>query len=127
MIGFGMNVVIMCAAHRTPISRRHQPLSTCLRQLNIRSNDLSSPLRSSVSTLHHSAIMKRLLHPLHELQLDVSLHLSLFFCSISLSKEASQQRVKKWGFSLEEALKDPVGRELFLKFLESEFSSENLR
>uniref|UniRef100_A0A8C6KQL8 Regulator of G protein signaling 6 n=1 Tax=Nothobranchius furzeri TaxID=105023 RepID=A0A8C6KQL8_NOTFU len=43
------------------------------------------------------------------------------------SKEPSQQRVKKWGFSLEEALKDPAGQELFLKFLESEFSSENLR
>ncbi|KAM7367691.1 hypothetical protein PAMP_013974 [Pampus punctatissimus] len=46
---------------------------------------------------------------------------------ISPSKEPSQQRVKKWGFSLEEALKDPAGQELFLKFLESEFSSENLR
>ncbi|XP_061668189.1 regulator of G-protein signaling 6-like isoform X1 [Syngnathoides biaculeatus] len=43
------------------------------------------------------------------------------------SKEPGQQRVKKWGFSLEEALKDPAGRDLFLKFLESEFSSENLR
>uniref|UniRef100_A0A8D3BDD2 Regulator of G protein signaling 6 n=1 Tax=Scophthalmus maximus TaxID=52904 RepID=A0A8D3BDD2_SCOMX len=43
------------------------------------------------------------------------------------SKEPSQPRVKKWGFSLEEALKDPAGQELFLKFLESEFSSENLR
>uniref|UniRef100_A0A8C5B5Y1 Regulator of G protein signaling 6 n=1 Tax=Gadus morhua TaxID=8049 RepID=A0A8C5B5Y1_GADMO len=42
-------------------------------------------------------------------------------------KEPSQQRVKKWGFSLDEALKDPAGQELFLKFLESEFSSENLR
>lgn len=42
------------------------------------------------------------------------------------SKDPSQQRVKKWGFSLDEALKDPVGREQFLKFLESEFSSENL-
>lgn len=52
------------------------------------------------------------------------------FHSLSLlshSKETSQQRVKKWGFSLEEALKDPLGRDLFLKFLESEFSSENLR
>lgn len=44
-----------------------------------------------------------------------------------LSKEPSQQQVKKWGFSLEETLKDPAGQELFLKFLESEFSSENLR
>uniref|UniRef100_A0A8C7I712 Regulator of G protein signaling 6 n=1 Tax=Oncorhynchus kisutch TaxID=8019 RepID=A0A8C7I712_ONCKI len=36
-------------------------------------------------------------------------------------------RVRKWGFSLEEALKDPAGRDQFLKFLESEFSSENLQ
>uniref|UniRef100_A0A3B3R607 Regulator of G protein signaling 6 n=1 Tax=Paramormyrops kingsleyae TaxID=1676925 RepID=A0A3B3R607_9TELE len=43
------------------------------------------------------------------------------------SKDPSQQRVKKWGFSLDEALKDPAGRDQFLKFLESEFSSENLR
>uniref|UniRef100_A0A3Q2YNC3 Regulator of G protein signaling 6 n=1 Tax=Hippocampus comes TaxID=109280 RepID=A0A3Q2YNC3_HIPCM len=46
---------------------------------------------------------------------------------VAESKEPGQQRVKKWGFSLEEALKDPAGRDLFLKFLESEFSSENLR
>lgn len=49
------------------------------------------------------------------------------FPSTFPSKEPSQQRVKKWGFSLEDALKDPAGQELFLKFLESEFSSENLR
>lgn len=49
------------------------------------------------------------------------------FCFISYSKEPSQQRVKRWGFGMDEALKDPVGREQFLKFLESEFSSENLR
>ena len=48
----------------------------------------------------------------------------LFFVS---SRDPSQQRVKRWGFSLEEALKDPAGRDQFLKFLESEFSSENLR
>ncbi|XP_032398306.1 regulator of G-protein signaling 6 [Etheostoma spectabile] len=46
---------------------------------------------------------------------------------LEASKEPSQQRMKKWGFSLDEALKDPSGQELFLKFLESEFSSENLR
>ena len=55
------------------------------------------------------------------------LSLSLSSSPSSPSKEPSQQRVKKWGFSLEEALKDPAGQELFLKFLESEFSSENLR
>ncbi|KAM3861192.1 regulator of G-protein signaling 6-like [Diretmus argenteus] len=49
------------------------------------------------------------------------------FWDLEASKEPSQQRVRKWGFSLEEALKDVAGQELFLKFLESEFSSENLR
>ncbi|XP_015277208.1 PREDICTED: regulator of G-protein signaling 7 [Gekko japonicus] len=49
------------------------------------------------------------------------------FWEIEASKEPSQQRVKRWAFRMDEALKDPVGREQFLKFLESEFSSENLR
>uniref|UniRef100_A0A8C4WSX6 Regulator of G protein signaling 7 n=1 Tax=Eptatretus burgeri TaxID=7764 RepID=A0A8C4WSX6_EPTBU len=43
------------------------------------------------------------------------------------SKEPSQSRVRLWSFSIEAVLKDPVGRDQFLKFLESEFSSENLR
>lgn len=50
-----------------------------------------------------------------------------YLCFAVSSRDPSQQRVKKWGFSLEEALKDPAGRDQFLKFLESEFSSENLR
>ncbi|KAH0622521.1 hypothetical protein JD844_024901 [Phrynosoma platyrhinos] len=49
------------------------------------------------------------------------------FWEAEASKEPNQQRVRRWGFSMDEALKDPVGREQFLKFLESEFSSENLR
>uniref|UniRef100_W5KKN2 Regulator of G protein signaling 7 n=1 Tax=Astyanax mexicanus TaxID=7994 RepID=W5KKN2_ASTMX len=46
---------------------------------------------------------------------------------LEASKEPVQQRVRRWGFGFDEVLKDPVGREQFLKFLESEFSSENLR
>ncbi|XP_058843342.1 regulator of G-protein signaling 6 isoform X2 [Acipenser ruthenus] len=49
------------------------------------------------------------------------------FWELEASKEPGQQRVKRWGFSLDEALMDPVGRDQFLKFVESEFSSENLR
>uniref|UniRef100_A0A4W5P274 Regulator of G protein signaling 6 n=1 Tax=Hucho hucho TaxID=62062 RepID=A0A4W5P274_9TELE len=51
----------------------------------------------------------------------------LLFWDLEASKDPSQQRVRKWGFSLDEALKDPAGRDQFLKFLESEFSSENLQ
>ncbi|KAF4084420.1 hypothetical protein AMELA_G00128500 [Ameiurus melas] len=46
---------------------------------------------------------------------------------LEASKEPTQSRVKRWGFRMDEVLKDPAGREQFLKFLESEFSSENLR
>ncbi|XP_043554090.1 regulator of G-protein signaling 6-like [Chiloscyllium plagiosum] len=49
------------------------------------------------------------------------------FWDMEASKELNQQRVKRWGFSFDEMLKDPAGRDQFLKFLESEFSSENLR
>ncbi|XP_029449883.1 regulator of G-protein signaling 7 isoform X3 [Rhinatrema bivittatum] len=49
------------------------------------------------------------------------------FWELEASKEPGQQRVKRWGFCMDEVLKDPVGKEQFLKFLESEFSSENLR
>ncbi|XP_070297742.1 regulator of G-protein signaling 6-like, partial [Salvelinus sp. IW2-2015] len=51
----------------------------------------------------------------------------LSFWDLEASNDPSQQRVRKWGFSLDEALKDPAGRDQFLKFLESEFSSENLQ
>jgi regulator of G-protein signaling len=37
------------------------------------------------------------------------------------------RRVKRWAFSLQELLADPVGREQFVKFLDKEFSTENLK
>lgn len=43
------------------------------------------------------------------------------------SKEISSRRAKRWGFSINELLKDPVGRDYFWKFLDKEYSSENLR
>ncbi|XP_039597098.1 regulator of G-protein signaling 6 isoform X1 [Polypterus senegalus] len=49
------------------------------------------------------------------------------FWDLDSSKDPSQQRVKRWSFSFNEVLMDSMGRDLFLKFLESEFSSENLR
>ncbi|KAG6802651.1 regulator of G-protein signaling 7 [Apis mellifera caucasica] len=44
-----------------------------------------------------------------------------------LAKEISTRRVKRWGFSLQELLQDPIGREQFIRFLDKEFSSENLK
>ena len=35
--------------------------------------------------------------------------------------------MRKWGYSLKDLLKDPAGREQFIKFLEKEFSAENLK
>ncbi|XP_013101103.2 regulator of G-protein signaling 7 [Stomoxys calcitrans] len=41
-------------------------------------------------------------------------------------KEVSMRRCKRWAFSMRELLKDPMGREQFAKFLEKEYSCENL-
>uniref|UniRef100_UPI00358F7D39 regulator of G-protein signaling 7-like isoform X3 n=1 Tax=Myxine glutinosa TaxID=7769 RepID=UPI00358F7D39 len=46
---------------------------------------------------------------------------------VAESNEIGTARVHRWGFSLEEMLKDLLGQDLFLSFLQSEFSSENLR
>jgi len=42
-------------------------------------------------------------------------------------KDIAARRVKRWAFSLQELLNDPVGREQFAKFLDKEFSGENLK
>lgn len=42
-------------------------------------------------------------------------------------KEITIRRVKRWAFSLQELLADPVGRDHLTKFLEKEFSGENLK
>uniref|UniRef100_A0A1B0B121 Regulator of G-protein signaling 7 n=1 Tax=Glossina palpalis gambiensis TaxID=67801 RepID=A0A1B0B121_9MUSC len=42
------------------------------------------------------------------------------------SKEVPLRNVKRWAFSMRELLKDPVGREQFAKFLEKEYSVENI-
>nr|XP_023023163.1 regulator of G-protein signaling 6-like [Leptinotarsa decemlineata] len=44
-----------------------------------------------------------------------------------MAKDISARRVKRWAFSLKELLQDCVGREHFIRFLEKEFSGENLR
>ncbi|GLG96123.1 RGS7_0 protein [Gryllus bimaculatus] len=46
---------------------------------------------------------------------------------VAEAKEISSRRVKRWAFSLQELLADPVGREHFIKFLDKEFSGENLK
>ena len=43
------------------------------------------------------------------------------------AKEISARRVKRWSFSINELLKDGIGRDYFWKFLDKEYSSENLR
>nr|KAG5695942.1 hypothetical protein BaRGS_017523 [Batillaria attramentaria] len=43
------------------------------------------------------------------------------------AREIPQRRVKRWAFSIEELLRDPAGRDQFTKFLDKEFSGENLK
>jgi hypothetical protein len=37
-----------------------------------------------------------------------------------------ERRVKRWGFSCWELLKDPIGHDHFKSFLEKEYATENL-
>lgn len=37
------------------------------------------------------------------------------------------RRIKRWSFSIHELLKDPIGLDEFQRWLEKEFSAENLR
>lgn len=39
----------------------------------------------------------------------------------------TERRVRRWAFSIEELIKDPIGRKVLESFLESEFSQENIR
>lgn len=39
----------------------------------------------------------------------------------------TERRVKRWGFSVQELVRDQIGRQVLETFLESEFSSENIR
>lgn len=43
------------------------------------------------------------------------------------SKDVPLRRVKRWGFDLRELLNDPIGHDQFTKFLEKEYSGENLK
>lgn len=45
----------------------------------------------------------------------------------SQTREVHGRRVRRWAFSLRELLNDPAGREQFERFLDKEFSAENLR
>lgn len=46
---------------------------------------------------------------------------------ILFSGEVSSRRVKRWALSFDELLSDVAGRENFTKFLDKEYSGENLR
>ncbi|XP_074595111.1 regulator of G-protein signaling 7 isoform X2 [Brevipalpus obovatus] len=50
-----------------------------------------------------------------------------FWESERQTKDVPCRRVRRWAFSLKELLRDPAGREQFMKFLEKEFSAENLK
>uniref|UniRef100_A0A5S6QFE5 Regulator of G-protein signaling 7 n=1 Tax=Trichuris muris TaxID=70415 RepID=A0A5S6QFE5_TRIMR len=39
----------------------------------------------------------------------------------------TEKRVLRWGFSIQELIKDPIGRQVLESFLESEFSQENIK
>lgn len=39
----------------------------------------------------------------------------------------TERRVRRWGFAIQELIRDTIGRQVLETFLESEFSQENIR
>lgn len=63
-------------------------------------------------------------NPLHN---EILRLLTVFLYLHYSSKDVPLRRVKRWGFDLRELLNDPVGHDQFTKFLEKEYSGENLK
>lgn len=53
--------------------------------------------------------------------------ISLWTLNTDTVEVPTERRVKRWGLSVQELVKDPIGRQVLETFLESEFSSENIR
>jgi len=53
--------------------------------------------------------------------------LSLWIHNTDNVEVPTERRIKRWGLSVLELVRDPIGRQVLETFLESEFSSENLR
>lgn len=49
------------------------------------------------------------------------------FWETEKQKDVSHRHVKRWSFGLKELLNDSIGREQFTKFLDKEYSGENLK
>lgn len=62
----------------------------------------------------------------HDKMYFVKLELNEFI-PISSTGDISTRRLKLWEESFEELLLDPIGRETLQKFLDKEYSGENLR
>ena len=64
----------------------------------------------------------------YDAQLIINSFLLMFFYFyFENRKDVPCRRVRRWAFSLKELLRDHAGREQFIKFLEKEFSAENLK
>uniref|UniRef100_A0AAR2K614 Regulator of G protein signaling 7a n=1 Tax=Pygocentrus nattereri TaxID=42514 RepID=A0AAR2K614_PYGNA len=110
----------------------HRPVPGCVNTTEVdikKSSRMKNPhktrkvLQQNIS--HMSVTLTQLINiKFWQAQLDRH---RLKMSKVAEGKEPTQSRVKRWGFRMDEVLKDPAGREQFLKFLESEFSSENLR
>uniref|UniRef100_A0A8C5C7D4 Regulator of G protein signaling 7 n=1 Tax=Gadus morhua TaxID=8049 RepID=A0A8C5C7D4_GADMO len=105
-------------------SRMKNPHKTRKVHFSLPSPDGLSSSQSVSLTLYANTCLLCFQITFWQVQLDRH---RLKMSKVAESKEPGQQRVKRWAFGIDEVLKDPIGREQFLKFLESEFSSENLR
>ncbi|XP_072566467.1 regulator of G-protein signaling 7-like [Paramormyrops kingsleyae] len=119
----------------------HRPVPGCVNTTEVdikKSSRMKNPRKTRKSDTHNNGpnltpdpeayqLTKEELHKQIKLcQAQLNRH-QMKMSKVAESKDLNQKRVRRWGFGIHEVLKDPVGQEQFFRFLESEFSSENLR
>uniref|UniRef100_A0A182NCM2 Regulator of G-protein signaling 7 n=1 Tax=Anopheles dirus TaxID=7168 RepID=A0A182NCM2_9DIPT len=114
------------AAHSNPVETMTKTITLLKQKLDRRTIKVSKVAESYISYYEQYSEFDYFLsppdHP-NPWQTDNT----EFWDAEKLGKDIPMKRVKRWGFSLRELLNDPVGREQFTKFLDKEFSGENLK
>uniref|UniRef100_A0A182QVX1 Regulator of G-protein signaling 7 n=1 Tax=Anopheles farauti TaxID=69004 RepID=A0A182QVX1_9DIPT len=114
------------AAHSNPVETMTKTITLLKQKLDRRTIKVSKVAESYISYYEQYSEFDYFLSPSdhpNPWQTDNT----EFWDAEKLGKDIPMKRVKRWGFSLRELLNDPVGREQFTKFLDKEFSGENLK
>ncbi|XP_014672984.1 PREDICTED: regulator of G-protein signaling 7-like [Priapulus caudatus] len=109
-----------------PVEALQKQIETLTAQLNRRSIKISKAADGYINYFEQYAEYDSFLCTADPLNPWISDTTEYWDCDKNV-RDLPPKRVKRWAFSLAELMSDPSGRDLFAKFLDKEFSGENLR